>query len=201
MISERDIAKGKVLVSACAIIEGKDHEVLLIYEGDMPYHKWWVLPGGYVRPDETVEQTVVREIEEETGLEIASTKLIGLYEYFFTEKNEPINHIIVPSLVASEGEVDAEYLSEEEKEFQNLHNALIDSNFKQNSPILVESKILHGDPADKIVKYANEIDADLIIMGSKGQGKLANVLLGSVSEHVARHSKRSVLIVKKKNKE
>lgn len=95
MISERDIAKGKVLVSACAIIEGKDHEVLLIYEGDMPYHKWWVLPGGYVRPDETVEQTVVREIEEETGLKIASTKLIGLYEDFFTEKDEPINHIIV----------------------------------------------------------------------------------------------------------
>jgi ADP-ribose pyrophosphatase YjhB (NUDIX family) len=64
MISERDVAKGKVLISACAIIEGKDHEVLLIYEGDMPYHKRWVLPGGYVRPNETVEQTVAREIEE-----------------------------------------------------------------------------------------------------------------------------------------
>jgi len=94
MMSERDVAKGKVLISACAVIEGKDHEVLLMYEGDMPYHKQWVLPGGYVRPDETVEQTVAREIEEETGLKIASTKLIGLYEDFLTEKNEPINHII-----------------------------------------------------------------------------------------------------------
>jgi len=94
MMSEKDAVKGKVLISACAIIEGKDHEVLLMYEGDMPYHKQWVLPGGYVRPDETVEQTVAREIEEETGLKIASTKLIGLYEDFLTEKNEPINHII-----------------------------------------------------------------------------------------------------------
>ena len=94
MMSERDVAKGKVLISACAVIEGKDHEVLLMYEGDMPYHKQWVLPGGYVRPNETVEQTVAREIEEETGLKIASTKLIGLYEDFLTEKNEPINHII-----------------------------------------------------------------------------------------------------------
>ena len=94
MMSERDVAKGKVLISACAVIEGKDHEVLLMFEGDMPYHKQWVLPGGYVRPDETVEQTVAREIEEETGLKIASTKLIGLYEDFLTEKNEPINHII-----------------------------------------------------------------------------------------------------------
>lgn len=107
----------------------------------------------------------------------------------------------IPSFAASEGEVDPEYLSEEEKELQNLHNALIDSNFKANTGILVESKILHGDPADKIVKYANEIDADLIVIGSNGQGKLASALLGSVSEHVAHHSKRSVLIVKKKNRE
>ncbi|MCW4047353.1 MAG: universal stress protein [Candidatus Bathyarchaeota archaeon] len=105
----------------------------------------------------------------------------------------------IPSLVASEGEFSSEYLNEKEKEFQNLHNKLIDSNFKPDSGILVESKILHGNPPDKIVKYADEIDADLIIMGNKGQGKLANVLLGSVSEHVVHHSKRSVLIVKKKN--
>jgi len=94
MISDKDIAKGKVLLSACAIIEGKDNEVLLMYEGDMPYHKQWVLPGGYVRPDETVEQTVIREVEEETGLKVAYTKLIGLYEDFLIENYEPINHVI-----------------------------------------------------------------------------------------------------------
>ena len=95
MMSQRDVAIGKVLVSACAIIEGKEHEILLIYEGDMPYHKWWVLPGGYVRPDETIEQAVVREIEEETGLKITAIKLVGIYEDFLSEKDEPIHHIIV----------------------------------------------------------------------------------------------------------
>ena len=95
MISKKDVAKGKVLVSACAIIEGKDHEVLLMYEGDTPYHKLWVLPGGYVKPDETVEQTVAREFEEETGLKIASTNLIGIYNDFLTENGEPINHIVI----------------------------------------------------------------------------------------------------------
>ena len=78
-LSKKDVAKGKVLISACAIIESKDREVLLIYEGDLPYHKWCVLPGGYVRPDETIEQTVAREIQEETGLKVASTKLVGIY--------------------------------------------------------------------------------------------------------------------------
>jgi nucleotide-binding universal stress UspA family protein len=62
--------------------------------------------------------------------------------------------------------------------------------------ILIESRILHGDPAKKIVKYADEINADLIIIGSRGRGRLASALLGSVAEHVARHSKCSILIVK-----
>lgn len=95
MISERDTGKGRVLVSAYAVIEAREHqEILFIYEGDTPYHKWWALPGGYVKANETVEQTVAREVEEETGLKIASTKLIGIYEDFLTENDEPINHVI-----------------------------------------------------------------------------------------------------------
>lgn len=95
MISERDVSKGKVLVSACGVIEGSDHEILLMYEGDLPYHKWWVLPGGYVRADETVQQALIREVEEETGLKTAPKRLMGIYEDFLKENNEQINHIIV----------------------------------------------------------------------------------------------------------
>jgi len=95
MISQADAHKGRVLASACAIIEGKDHEVLLMYEGDMPYHKLWVLPGGYIKPNETIEQTVTREFEEETGLKITATQPIGVYNDFLTENGEPINHIII----------------------------------------------------------------------------------------------------------
>jgi len=94
MISQRDIPKGKVLMSACAIIEGKDDGILFIYEGDAPYHKMLVPPGGYVKPNETIEQTVVREVEEETGLKVASTEFVGIYQDFLTENDEPINHII-----------------------------------------------------------------------------------------------------------
>lgn len=94
MISQRDVPKGKVLVSAYAIIEGKEEGILFILEGDEPYHKMVVLPGGYVKPNETIEQTVVRELEEETGLHVATTKFIGLYQDFLTENGEPVNHII-----------------------------------------------------------------------------------------------------------
>lgn len=46
MMSERDAAKGKVLLSTCAVIISEDDEVLLMREGDTPYHDMLVLPGG-----------------------------------------------------------------------------------------------------------------------------------------------------------
>lgn len=102
----------------------------------------------------------------------------------------------VPSMAASEGEIDEGYLNEREKEFQKLHNELIDSHFKPDAGILVESRVLHGDPGDKIVKCGDEIGADMIIVGTRGRGRLASALLGSVSQYVAHHSTRSVLIVR-----
>jgi ADP-ribose pyrophosphatase YjhB (NUDIX family) len=95
MMSERNAVKGNVLVSVCAIIKGENHVILLIWEGDMPYHKLWVFPGGFIKPEETVKQAVVREIREETGLEVLPTKLIGVYDDFLLENDELTHHIII----------------------------------------------------------------------------------------------------------
>jgi len=102
----------------------------------------------------------------------------------------------VPSLAPSEGEIDEAYLKEQETALEKLHNELIDKFFKPGSGALIESKVLHGSPADKIIHYAREMDADLIVVGTRGRGRVASTLLGSVSQHVVNHSGRSVLIVK-----
>ncbi len=47
----------------------KELRLLLIQRGGHPYLGCWALPGGFVRPTETTEQTAVRELREETGVD------------------------------------------------------------------------------------------------------------------------------------
>jgi 8-oxo-dGTP diphosphatase len=43
-------------------------QILLIKRKNEPFQGMWALPGGFMEMDETLEQTAVRELEEETGL-------------------------------------------------------------------------------------------------------------------------------------
>jgi len=52
-------------------------------------------------------------------------------------------------------------------------------------------------PFDGIQKYADKIDPDLIIMGSKGHSQLEEIIIGSNTEKIVRNSKRPVIVVKK----
>jgi nucleotide-binding universal stress UspA family protein len=58
------------------------------------------------------------------------------------------------------------------------------------------TRLLVGGAARQIVSYADEIDADLIVIGSRGLGAFEGALLGSVSRAVLRDAKRAVLIVR-----
>jgi nucleotide-binding universal stress UspA family protein len=52
-----------------------------------------------------------------------------------------------------------------------------------------------GDAADQLVRVAAEVQADTIVIGSRGQTGLRRLLLGSVARHVLRHAPSSVLVV------
>ena len=58
------------------------------------------------------------------------------------------------------------------------------------------SRLLVGDAAKQIVDYADSIDADLIVVGSRGLGAVSSALLGSVSRGILHAAKRPVLIVR-----
>ena len=63
--------------AVCALIS--DNQVLLIKRGNEPGYGKWSLPGGYVDRSEKVEDAVIREIREETGLRIEDITLLGVY--------------------------------------------------------------------------------------------------------------------------
>jgi nucleotide-binding universal stress UspA family protein len=60
----------------------------------------------------------------------------------------------------------------------------------------VETLLVEGPPALAILRAAEEGHYDLIVLGSRGHGQLAGLLLGSVSAVVARHARCPVLIVR-----
>lgn len=63
-------------------------------------------------------------------------------------------------------------------------------------PCNVHSGILEGNPAEAILEVANTSKCDLIVMGSRGLGRLAGLLLGSTSQKVVAHAPCPVLIVR-----
>ena len=58
------------------------------------------------------------------------------------------------------------------------------------------SRVETGEPKTTVLKVAKEIDADIIIMGSRGLGKLQSILSNSVSQYVFQLTERSMLLVK-----
>ncbi len=60
----------------------------------------------------------------------------------------------------------------------------------------LDTMVRSGSPADEIVETARAIDANLIVLGSRGWGEMRAVLLGSVSERVLHHAHCPVLIVR-----
>jgi len=60
----------------------------------------------------------------------------------------------------------------------------------------IKTEVIVGHPADQIVRYAKERNADMVVMGQKGKSKIENWLLGSVSKRVATYAPCTVTIVK-----
>lgn len=63
-------------------------------------------------------------------------------------------------------------------------------------PCEVHSDILEGNAAESIIEIANNRKIDLIVMGSRGLGRLAGLVLGSTSQKVVAHAPCPVLIVR-----
>lgn len=73
-------------------------------------------------------------------------------------------------------------------------DAAVDEVAGEASPVEVERVVEQGSPADVLVRAAE--GADLLVVGSRGHGGFAGLLLGSVSQQCAQHAPCAVVIVR-----
>jgi ADP-ribose pyrophosphatase YjhB (NUDIX family) len=67
-----------------------DERLLLIRRGHGPAAGDWAVPGGRLEPDELLQEAVVRELAEETGLEGVCGALVG-----WVERIDDDNHFVI----------------------------------------------------------------------------------------------------------
>ena len=105
----------KTIEVVAAIIQ-HEGKILATQRGYGDFKDGWEFPGGKMEPGETMQQAIIREIQEELGVTISPTKLVTTVEYDY-----PTFHLTMHCLLSTvvEGEikliehVDAKWLTRE----------------------------------------------------------------------------------------
>jgi len=82
----------RVGVGAVVVHAGK---VVLIRRGKAPLRGRWVVPGGTVELGETLEQALVREVLEETGLLVRPGELITVFDRIQRQDGKVLHHYVI----------------------------------------------------------------------------------------------------------
>ena len=61
--------------------------------------------------------------------------------------------------------------------------------------VKVEKVVGEGSPAQVILRLADQVDADLVVVGARGRGGFVGLLIGSVATQVVNHARRPTVIV------
>jgi nucleotide-binding universal stress UspA family protein len=99
----------------------------------------------------------------------------------------------LPRYGATVGEVDEE-IQVDQQHMRRLSNEVAAEAAQHDLQVHVEARL--GHPAQEIVHAAQQLGADLIVIGHSGHFALLDRFLGSIAEKVSRHAPCSVLIVR-----
>lgn len=104
-------------------------------------------------------------------------------------KNSQVNILhVVPQQITTDAST--EKWEEGGKILANLLNSL------QLDPSRTSTILRQGEPKDTVIQVADEVDADLIVMGSRGLKRLEAILSNSVSQYVFQLTNRPMLLIK-----
>ncbi|KAF3442799.1 hypothetical protein FNV43_RR16716 [Rhamnella rubrinervis] len=135
------------------------------------------------------------------GLGAAATKAFPgeVDTVYLVHVQQPFHHYAYPvgpgstAVYGTSAVVESVRKAQEEISAALLSRAL---NVCKEKLIKAETLILDGDPKDVICQASEQMHVDLLVLGSRGLGKIKRAFLGSVSDYCAHHAKCPILIVK-----
>jgi ADP-ribose pyrophosphatase YjhB (NUDIX family) len=126
-------AANSLIPAASAIVIDKDGRILLHRRDD---NELWSIPGGAMEVGERIADTVIREVEEETGLEVKPERVVGIYsnpqhvvEYADGEVRQQFSvcfacRIVGGDLVVSDESLEVGFFTPEQIEGMPMHQSI-----------------------------------------------------------------------------
>ena len=143
------IQTNKTVFNYCArAIIKQDKKILLICVNDAPYYH---LPGGHIEVGESSEAAVIREIQEEVGIEVALQKLVLINEQFYNKNGIDNHSLVLYYLAKSKNNISTQNsVRLEEGPNKTIKNELRWVTYEELKdidlrPLLVKNLILHND--------------------------------------------------------
>jgi 8-oxo-dGTP pyrophosphatase MutT (NUDIX family) len=103
----------------------------------------WGLPKGTPDPGETIEQTAVREVSEETGLQVKIVARIGVVEYWFARQgvryHKWVHHFLMQSTGGDTSQHDLEY---DKVEWRPIEDALRTLTFRNEANMVEKARTM-----------------------------------------------------------
>ncbi|MBB5351767.1 phosphoglycolate phosphatase-like HAD superfamily hydrolase [Haloferula luteola] len=143
-LMERPTGKARPVATVGALIENDEGQVLMVRT-----HKWghrWGIPGGKIERGENAAAALVREVREETGLEIAEPVFVMVQDCIDSDEFERREHFLLLNYLArkTSGEV---CLNDEAQEFRWLTpEEALKLDLNQPTRLLIEEVLEGGTP-------------------------------------------------------
>lgn len=121
----------------------------------------------------------------ETAFDLAETMNATIYVVCIVEDG-PLGSVRLPGEAGSAEEVFGDRADEFVTRIEER---------ARDRDLEITTEVRQGIPVREILEYADEIDADVIVMGTRGRGGLSRMMLGSVTDGVTRYGGVDVLVV------
>jgi 8-oxo-dGTP pyrophosphatase MutT (NUDIX family) len=130
-----------IILNGSAVIIENNSGLILMQQRKYPYGKW-SLPGGLMELGESTEETAIREIYEETSIQIKSLKLLGVYSgknYYCSAANGDEWYVVTTTYITSEYEGEAIVNDTESISFEWINPINLPENTAKTHRIMINN--------------------------------------------------------------